>query len=198
MRNVHLHGALGKKFGKLHQFNTDTVADVIEALRANFNEFFNAIRNGHYRVVVGDTARSGMALSEDMLPGFKLGKQPLHIVPVMKGSKRGGLGKIIAGIALIGLSMVTGGAFGAAMGTTLWGGATVGSVAGSLGAGLLINGVASFIAPEADGSETEQSFTMTGPQVTTREGGIIPIVYGEVWTGGTMINGSLSIERGNA
>lgn len=34
---------------------------------------------------------------------------------------------------------------------------------------------------------------MTGPTTTTREGGIVPIVYGRVWTGGTMINGALSV-----
>ena len=32
-------------------------------------------------------------------------------------------------------------------------------------------------------------------KTTAREGGIVPIVYGRVWTGGTMINGALSIRN---
>ena len=198
MRDIHLYGALGKQFGRKHSFDVDTVADAIEALRANFIEFFNAIRNGHYRVVVGKTTRIGIELDEAMLPGFKLGKQDLHIVPVVKGSKRGGLGKIIAGIALIGLSLTTGGAAGALMGTQLFGTMTAGAVVGQIGLGLALTGVASFLAPEQEAPDDTKSYTMTGPQITAREGGIVPIVYGEVWTGGTMINGSLFIERSDA
>lgn len=196
MRNIHLHGKLGRQFGTLHQFDVDTVADAIEALRANFVEFFNAIRHGHYRIIIGDTIRKGMALAEDMLPGFKLGKQSLHIVPVTKGSKRGGIGKIIAGIALIGLSLATGG--GALMSTTLFGSTTVGAAVGQVGLGLALTGVASLLAPEQEAPDDTRSFTMTGPQITTREGGIVPIAYGEVWTGGTMINGSLYLKRSDA
>lgn len=193
MRKVHLYGALGTKFGRSHSFDIDTIADAISALRANFPTFFDALRNGHFRVVVGKTQKNGMELDEAMLPGFKLGSQDLHIVPVIKGSKRGGLGKIIAGIALIGLSAIT---MGGALGVGLFGTTTsISSMMGSIGTAMLISGVASFIAPEQKSEETEQSFTMTGPQVTTREGGIIPIVYGEVITGGTMINGAISIKH---
>lgn len=196
MRTIHLYGALGKSFGRKHRFDVDTVVDAIEALRANFPKFFNAIRRGFYRVVVGKNTQKGLQLDEAMLPGFKLGKQDLHIIPVTKGSKRGGIGKIIAGIALIGLSIATGGA--GLMGATLFGSTTVGSAVGQIGLGLALTGVASMIAPQVDGSEQERSYTMNGPQTTTREGGIIPIAYGEVITGGTMINGSLYIERSDA
>lgn len=193
MRDIHLHGALGKEFGRKFQFEVETVAEAIEALRANFDGFFAAIRHGHYRVVVGKTSKNGLELDEAMLPGFKLGQQALHIIPVTKGAKRGGVGKIIAGIALIGLSIALPGlgtAFTAGiMGSTT----TIAGMVGSMGVGMLMTGVASFIAPQQDGSEKEQSFTMTGPRSSTREGGIVPIAYGEVVTGGTLINGSLSI-----
>jgi predicted phage tail protein len=196
MRNVYLYGALGQQFGEKHQFDCDTVADAIDALRANFIEFFNAIRNGHFRVVIGKTEENGLELEEAMLPGFKLGQQDLHIVPVTQGAKRGGVGKIIAGIALIGLSIATGGS--ALMSTTLFGSTTAGAIVGQVGLGLALTGVASLIAPEQNAPDDSKSFTMSGPQVTTREGGIVPIVYGEVWTGGTMVNGSLYIERSDA
>ena len=49
------------------------------------------------------------------------------------------------------------------------------------------------LAPELKAEETKKSFTMTGPQNNTREGGIVPIVYGEVYTGGTMISGALNV-----
>ncbi|GAB1363653.1 hypothetical protein MASR1M32_28890 [Rhodobacter sp.] len=108
MRTIHLHGSLGQEFGHKIRLAVDTVQEAIDALQANFPRFFNAIRNGHFRVVVGKTQKDGLELEEAMLPGFKLGNQDLFIIPVIKGSKRGGLGKIIAGIALIGLSMMGG------------------------------------------------------------------------------------------
>jgi Phage-related protein, tail component len=197
MNTIHLYGSLGREFGTGFKFSITTLSEAIEALRANFPSFFDFIRNKHFRLVVGKSERKGLELEEAMLPGFKLGKQDLHIVPVTKGSKRGGLGKIITGIALIGLSMVTGGAVGAAMGTSLWGGTTVGSLAGSIGVGMALTGVASLIAPEMSAPDDKKSFAMSGPQVTTREGSIVPIAYGEVITGGVLINGSLSINKKN-
>lgn len=195
MNKIHLYGSLGCEFGTGFKFSITTLSEAIEALRANFLRFFDFIRDKHFRVVVGKSESKGLELEEAMLPGFKLGKQDLHIVPVTKGAKRGGLGKIVTGIALISLSMVTGGAVGAAMGASVWGGTTVGSLAGSIGVGMALTGVASLISPEMSAPEDKKSFTMTGPQVTTREGGIVPIAYGEVVTGGTMINGALSITR---
>lgn len=191
MRTIHLYGSLGQEFGRKHRFDIQSIAEAIEALRANFPKFFDRLRHGHFRVVVGKTTRNGLELDGPSLPGFKLGKQDLHIVPVIKGSKRGGLGKIVAGIALIGLSVATGGS--ALMGASLFGTTTVGSAVGQIGLGMTMTGVASFIAPEQSAPDNTQSFTMTGPTTTAREGGIVPIVYGEVWTGGTMINGALTI-----
>lgn len=195
MRKIHLYGYLKKEFGAVHEMAVETVAEAIEALRVNFAGFAEAMRKGHFKVIVGENTRKGLAMSEDMLPGLKLGEQNLHIVPAAKGAKRGGLGKIIAGVALIGLSLITGGALGPLMTTGLWAGTTVGTVVGSVGLGLVMTGVASFIAPEVEAPDDKKSYTMSGPQTTTREGGIVPIVYGEAIVGGTMVSGSLSIEQ---
>lgn len=197
MRKVHLYGSLGKEFGKVHTFAIESIAEAIQALRANFPEFASRIRLGHYRVVVGKNTNNGISLGEEDLPGFKLGKQDLHIIPVVQGSKRGGLMKIIAGVALIGLSVMTGGAAAVGAFGSLWsGGMTVSSMIGQIGMGMLLTGAASLIAPQIeDSSDKQKSFTSTGPVSTTREGGIVPIVYGEVFTGGTMVNGLLSVRQ---
>ena len=193
MRTIHLYGSLGQAFGRKIRLGVDTVQEAIDALQANFPKFFNHIRNGHFRVVVGKTEKNGMELDEAMLPGFKLGKQDLHLVPVIEGAKRGGVGKIIAGIALIGLSAFGGAALAAPL--FAGGSMSMGSIAGAMGTSLLLNGVATMLAPEMKSEDQEKSFTMTGPQVTTREGGIVPIIYGRVWTGGTMINGAITIRQ---
>lgn len=192
MRDVYLYGALGKTFGRAHQFEVSSMAEVMQALMANWPSFANKIRNGFYKVVVGDL-KKGVQLDENTIAGFDLKEHSVHIVPVTKG-RRGGLGKILAGVMLIGLAVVTGGASLAAGALTTTG--FVGGAMVSMGTGLILNGVAQLIAPSIDDTgEKEKSFTSGGPQTTTREGGIIPIVYGEVITGGTMISGVLEISN---
>ncbi|MFC3058809.1 tail assembly protein [Paenirhodobacter populi] len=194
MNTVFLYGALAKEFGREHRFNIETAAEAIDALRANFPRFFNTIRHGHYRVIVGNDRKTGLPLDETEMPAFNLAMKPIHIIPVTKGRKRGGVGKVIAGVALIGLSAMTGGS--ALMGTALWqGGMTLGGMTGAMGMGLALTGAASLIAPQQKAGETKQSFTMSGPTNDTREGGIVPIAYGEVITGGMMINGAVSINK---
>ena len=193
MRDIHLHGALRAQFGPRHRMAVETVAEVIDAMRANFPTFFAAIRNGYYRIVLGKTKSSGMALRQDQLAGLKLGNRDVHVVPTVAGRKNGGMGKVIAGIALIGLSAMTFGA-GGVMGASLWsGGATIGQMAGTMGMGMVLTGVASMIAPEQEVGDDKKSFTMSGPTSDMREGNIMPIVYGEVITGGYMISGSVMI-----
>lgn len=192
MNAVHLHGALGKQFGRKFEFDIDTAQEALCALRANFPKFANTIRNGFYRVIIGKSVSSGIALDETEVPGFKLGNQPLHIIPVAKGRKNGGIGKVIAGIALIGLSLIPGMAapiFAGVAGSATWAGA-----ASSIGLGLAINGVASLIAPEQEAGDTRQSYTVTGPTSNIREGNILPIAYGEVVVGGYMIAGGVVVE----
>lgn len=192
MRAVHLHGALGKEFGRKFEFDADSIVDILCALRANFPRFANAIRNGFYRVIVGKSISAGMELGENEIAGFNLGSRPVHIVPVTAGRKRGGLGKVIAGIALIGLSMVPGLNAGilSAAGA---GGATWSGAASTMGSSMLLTGIATMIAPEIDAGDTKESFTMSGPSSNLQEGNIIPIAYGEVITGGYMISGGVTI-----
>ncbi|AGT09265.1 tail assembly protein [Paracoccus aminophilus] len=196
MNDLYLHGALGKEFGRHFRFDIETIQDALMALRANFPTFANAIRNGFYEIVVGKTRTNGLSLEEAQLAGFRLGQNALHIVPVAAGRKRGGLGKIIAGIALIGLSAATAGG-GGLLGGALWAGSNVtgSQIVGQIGTGMLLTGASSLIAPQQKAEDTTQSFTMSGPTSNLREGAIVPIAYGEVVTGGYMISGGISIER---
>jgi predicted phage tail protein len=194
MREIRLYGALGAEFGPSHRFHIDSVQEGIQALAANFPGFLNNLRHGFYQIIVGESRESGLEMDERDVVAQRLSDAPVHIIPVTEGSRRG-LGKIIAGIALIGLSMITGGTALAALMATPIGATTVGATVASIGTGLILTGVASLIAPEQKASEQQQSFTMAGPQVTLKEGGIVPIVYGEVVTGGTMISGILKVEN---
>jgi predicted phage tail protein len=197
MREVHLYGALGKEFGARHRFDIKDVPEALQALAANFPKFLDKLRGGYFKVVVGKSPRKGIALDERTIITQKLKNHSIHIIPVTKGAKRSGLAKILAGILLIGLALIPGGA--ALMGTAIpLVGGTIGSVITQIGTGLILTGVASLIAPEKKSDDENKSFTISGPQVTLKEGGIVPIAYGEVITGGTMISGALRVDNRDA
>jgi len=113
MRNVHLVGALEQEFGALFSFDISTPKEAIEALSVNFPKFKNVLKTGAYHVIVGKTINDGIEMSEQNFADFNIGNQDLFIIPAIDGAKNGGLGKALLGIALLGLSAVTGGAAGA-------------------------------------------------------------------------------------
>lgn len=193
MRKVFLHGALAKKYGEVFELEVETAGEAVRALSTNFHGFSADIREGAWHVVRGDDPDKGFDLGEDDIIAFRLGRGDLHIIPYVAGSKRGGLLKIVLGVALIGLS------FGMGFATPILGGALGGATYGNmamLGVALAIGGVSQMLAPEEKSeNEDDSSFTMSGPGNSYEQGSPIPLVYGEVITGGVLVSGGIDIER---
>lgn len=101
MKNVYLYGSLKSQFGEMFRFDVATAAEAIRALNCAFPQrFITALREGSYNIIRG-RRRGGMHLDIDLLSSLKLGNADLHIVPVAKGSgKGGGAAKAIQGVAV--------------------------------------------------------------------------------------------------
>ncbi len=197
MRNIYLHGALGQEFGTVFRLEVETAAETIRALSVNFKGFRERIAEGTWHVVRGKTINSGKSMGLDEIAAFKLGKGDLHILPVIKGSKRSGILKAVIGVALIGVSLGTFG-FAAALGGTIIGSTTLGAAIGTIGLSMAIAGVSQLLTPAtktgSNSIDPKNSFMFTGPEASSRQGAPIPIVYGEVVTGGVLISGGLDVE----
>lgn len=198
LRTIHLHGALANKYGETFKLDIVTAGEAIRALTANFPTFMNDIRNGAWHIVRGKDIDKGISLDEDQVASFRLGDGDLHIVPYVAGSKRGGLLKVILGVVLIGAAfMFTGGALAGTIGAagSMFGGIT-GTQVALFGAAVALAGVSSLLSPEQKAEDEKQdSFTMSGPGNTYNQGAPVPLVYGEVITGGVLISGGVDIER---
>ena len=191
MRNVYLYGRLARKFGKHIRLEVTTAAEAVRALMVNFKDFEKEIRKGSYHVVRGKDLDNGLSLDETEVSEFKLGTGDLHIAPFVKGSKRGGILKIILGVALAGAALFMG--IGAPFLGGLGVGATWGNVA-MLGVALAAAGVSQLLAPEEEDQKKNDSFTMSGPINIYEQGYPIPLVYGRVITGTLLVSGSVDIE----
>lgn len=197
MRKIYLHGILAEKYGECFELEVATAAEAVRALATNFPGITKDFEAGSWHVVRGDDIDRGMSLGEDDLAAFKLGAGALHFVPVVAGSKRSGLLKIILGVALVGFGFFMGG-FAAPIfgGTGLLGGMTYGHMM-IFGAAMALGGAAQLLAPENKDSDTdkESSFTMSGPGNTYDQGYPVPLVYGEVITGSVLISAGVDVEK---
>lgn len=197
MRTIHLHGALGERFGPEHRLAVDTAAEAVRAMCINHEGFADAIRDGMWRVVMGPSVETGHDLDEDVITNFRLGANDLHIVPVIEGAKKNGLVKLVLGAVLIGISFGFGGAgfLAQPVSQSLFGAATWGNMIGRIGMAMALSGAASLLAPDKKGEEKNQSFMFAGPSNNAEPGSPVPVIYGEVITQGVLISGGVDIDQ---
>lgn len=205
LRKIVLHGALKAEFGGPFMLDVGSPAEAFKALIAQLPGFRQRISEGNWHVVRGKTKTKGWDLDQDHLR-FPLNKEPLHIIPAVVGSGKGGALKVIIGTIIIAAAIVlSGGTMAAplagltattAAGTTL-------TVAGSfavMGVGLVLTGVAMALSPspKAQGLDTrdkKESFLFNNQLNVTAQGVPIPLVYGRVRVGSVVISASLDTEQ---
>ena len=189
LRTIRIYGRLAK-FLKRRKFQAEvsSAAEAVRFLLANFPQLERHMADQHYRVSVG-----GYDLAEGELHD-PAGEQEIKIIPVVAGA--GAVGRIIAGVALVALTIVTHGFGGAAIG--LFGAAAplaLGTVGLAIGASLVHGGVAQLLTPVPKmptGSDSNQdprkTYSFSGIQQVSRAGVPVPIVYGETLVGSVVIS----------
>ena len=204
LRKLKLYGELAEFVGhKEFEIQVDSLGKAVSFLVNNFPQIEKYMNPQYYQVKVGN-----YAVNEEELY-YPIGQQDIHIVPVISGAGRGGLGKVLLGAALIGLSFVSfGGAPGLASafkgGFTAAKFAKVGLISKSflyLGASLVLSGVSEMLFPlpkpkEFNSEQDPQlSYSFSGTQNTSRAGTPVPIVYGEIVTGSVVISGAVDTQQ---
>ncbi|PWC73966.1 phage tail protein [Azospirillum sp. TSH64] len=203
MARIHLHGALGRQFGRLADYQVRDAAEAIRALAANHPDFEKIFREGSYRLVRGPRSRGGIDLTLDTLT-LGLGNADLHIIPVPAGAKNGGAGKAIMGalvmVVAVAASIPSGGTSLALGAEVTIGGVglsvTYGSVA-LFGASMMLSGISQMLSPtpKANLPDSKQSYLFSGPVNVTEQGGSVPLVYGRCWVGSTVISSGMDTEQ---
>ena len=197
-----------KLYGKLAEFvcykefeiQASNVPKAISFLVNNFPQVESYMNPQYYQVKVGN-----YAIDKDEIQN-PIGKEDIHIVPVISGAGRG-FGKILLGAALIAgafmFSPMTLGSFtakGVAAGAVPF--AKIGFLTKAslyLGTSLVLQGVSDMLFPMPTPTMPEDdpriSFNFSGTQNTSRAGTPVPIVYGEIITGSVVISGAIDTEQ---
>ena len=211
LRKIKLYGDLANQVGhkEFEDIKVHNVAEAVSFLINNFPHLEKYMSDKYYKVIVNDEDIGKEELHDP------IGKSDISFVPVISGSG-GNFGKILLGVALIGLSFTPMGAGlfaggsgaglaggGGLMGATgLYAAGAYGSAAlGLIGASLVLSGVSGMLFPMPKQPEFSSegdpriSFSFSGTQQTSRAGTPVPIVYGEIFTGSVVISGGIDTEQ---
>ncbi|CAI3808164.1 hypothetical protein GLGCALEP_05035 [Pseudomonas sp. MM221] len=194
MTTIMLSGSLAQKFGRIHrrQLDTGDTWEAFQALKATLVGFEDEIRRLDGLGLRFAVFRNRQNVGADAFD--RGGVRELRIVPVIGGSKRGGLLQTVVGIALIAAATFATGGLGAAFGA----GAGGWGVAAAVGASMAIGGVIQLLSPQAQGlslsaaAENKPSYAFGSARNTTASGNPVPICIGKRRWGGAII--SVSIE----
>lgn len=201
-RTIVLHGALKKEFGSSFKVDADTIPMISRGLETQAPGFMKTIRQGRYKL-----RANGKLISAEQVPMMLSEKvSRIDITPAVVGS--GGWGKAVIGAVIIGIAIVASGGTLAApligMASTAFtiGGAAVtwGSVA-MLGFAMAAAGVAMAMSPMPSGgtvgagAEQRASFLFNGATNVSEQGGPVPVLYGRMRTGSTVISVDVSSEQ---
>ena len=196
MRKIKLYGELAEFVGhKEFEVQVDSLPKAVSFLVNNFPQVESYMNPKYYQVKIGNYA---IDESEIYHP---IGKEDIHFVPVISGAR--GFGRIIFGVALIGLAFATGGISLTYTGGALTGitGTFLGKAIAGIGAALVLSGVSDLLfplppTPEFSSEEDPKlSFSFSGTQNTARAGTPVPIVYGEIMTGSVVVSTSLDTQQ---
>lgn len=183
LRKVRLYGKLAKFLGRrVLEADVSSAAEAVRFLLANWPALEQHMATQHYRVQVGECSITAEELHDPA------GTQSIKITPVIAGS--GAVGRIIAGVALIGLSFIPGiGALGVSL------------ILGT-GSSLVLGGVAQLLTPVPKlptGSDSptdpRKNYSFSSIQNVSRQGTPVPIVYGEMLVGSVVVSVGLDVDQ---
>ena len=209
MKVVKVYGELKKRLGQgRFELDVATPAEAIRALCANFPGLQKWIVDSEqdgigYKVKVGREDIGEDNLEELHYPWSE--RDVFSITPVVSGAGRG-WGKIIIGALLVTAAIVFAPAgmgfmgLGSQTSTTaaFTMGAGASSFVGSVGAAMMLSGVAEMLSPVPkmpEDPEQLQSFSFSGVVNTSKVGSPVPIAYGRVFVGSSVISSGLDVDQ---
>lgn len=184
VREIRLHGVLGRRFGAVHRLAVDSVAEAIQALSVVLPGFEAHLRRHSepgYRVWVG---RHNIGRDELKLPVGD--REAIRISPVVRGAKKAGVFQTIAGVVLIVAGMVA----------SAYGYPVAGKMMIQAGIAMVIGGVIQILSPqrktEDSTTDNQPSYNFGGPVNVANEGGPVPLCYGRMVIGSVVVSGGIS------
>jgi len=193
LRKIKVYGAL-KKFldWETGTFLADisNVAEVGRFLVANWPSVEQHMQDQHYKIFVGNYNLGEAELN------YPIGQtEEIRIVPVAVGAKgffKSGIGKVVAGAALIAAPFLA-----PTLASTAILGTTVGAISTGIGVSLALGGVSQMLTPVPDiptfsggdsSLDPQSNYSFSGVQNVSRAGVPVNLIFGEIFTGSVIVS----------
>lgn len=185
MVTVRFYGTL-KQFGTTFKLEVKNTAEALRALTSQIPHLRQFIQQGLFTVRIAQQYIDNRYLEKGLYYTLKE-NDVIHITPVLKGAKRGGVFGVIAGVAMIATALVLSPlVLGAVAASTAW---TISAV----GASLLLGGVAQMLTkqpnmPSVSEKEKKNSTAFSNLSNMASQGKSMPLAYGRIRTGSMIIS----------
>lgn len=189
MVTIELSGILGKTFGKTHQRIITTTSEAIRALCCTLNGFEQYLNTSKSRGLTYAVFKGKKNIGVDDL-NFPISEEIIRIVPIVMGSKRGGVFQTIFGAVLVAAAIWL------PWSSALW----ASNLLFAVGASVAIGGVIQMLSPQPKGlamqdqGENKPSYAFGSPTNTVSQGYPVPVLYGERTIGGAIISAGIYVE----
>ena len=181
-RTLRLYGPLAARTGyEVLTVNISSIGEAVRFLVANWPELKALIASYDWLISEGT-----YNLGADEIH-YPLGAEDIHLVPIISGSGSAGA-KIVGGILLVAASFAVPGIGLAALGPTLFG----------AGMSLALGGAAQLLTPTTRTPERSRdpkevnSYSVSGVQLTSREGTPVNIPRGRIVMGAIVISAGIT------
>jgi len=189
LREVRLYGQLGRRFGRVFRLAVATPSEAVHALKAQLQGFERAFLGADgqqaYHVYVGRGERR-RTIGEDEAAAPVGNAEVIRFVPAIAGAKRAGAVQTVLGYVLYVAGVVL----------TAYGYGAIGVPLQQMGYAMMLGGVIQLLSPQRQGkqdrTENLPSYAFDGPVNNTEQGGPVPLRYGRVICGSTVVSQGLS------
>jgi len=193
LRKVYLEGEIGDKFGHEFDMSVSSFGEAVACFEANFDNFRQYLMDSQDKGIGFICSIEGkpVEVEEDLLLQYPEGSLTIQAVPL--GSKSG-IGKIIVGIVLIALAVITQQYYLAqlALGPPTAFVALLPKIALGLvmlGSNLILTGIQQIMSPDPSvDNQQDESYLFQGSSHTIIEGDPVPILYGQLRVPGRPIS----------
>ncbi len=189
LREVRLYGELGRRFGRIFRLAVATPAEAVQALCAVLPGFKAAFlgpdKRAGYHVYVGRQAQRRCIGEKEAVEPLAA-QDTIRFVPEIAGAKRAGTAQVIVGYILYAVGVVL----------AAYGYVPAGQAFMSAGSAMMLGGVIQLLSPQrtnkSQSVENQPSYAFDGPVNNTEQGGPVPLAYGTVVCGSTVVSQGLS------
>ncbi|MFC6123201.1 tail assembly protein [Citrobacter bitternis] len=192
MTQIELGGILGKTFGKIHHRLISTTHEATRALAATIPGFEKFMISSQRRGLTYAVFKGKKNIGIDDLE-FPVAGDVIRIVPVIIGSKQGGILQTILGAVLVVVGAIAyayGGALVSQVGLSMMG----------VGVATAAGGVIQMLSPQPAGLASKQdadnkaSYAFGSVTNTAAQGYPVPLGYGKRRIGGAIISAGIYVE----